>query len=209
MVEIASKRKTIIVAICGASGVIYGIRLLKSLLAHPSRIILTISSAGFQVLSHEMGYNGEDIRHFLKAQGIVLHPQTNLDIFEKDNLFAPPASGSFHHDGMAIVPCSMNTLGSIASGLAGDLIRRAADVTLKERRPLILVTRETPLSPVHLKNMHSLALCGATILPASPGFYSSPETILDLVDTVVARIMDQLNLSHNLMTPWGGETHHV
>jgi 4-hydroxy-3-polyprenylbenzoate decarboxylase len=203
------EQKTFIVAVCGASGAIYGIRLLKALLAEPARVLLTVSSAGFQVLSHETGYGGEDLREFLEREGVTFNPQATLDIYDKDNLFAPPASGSFRHDGMVIAPCSMNTMGAIASGLAGDLIHRAADVALKEKRPLILVTRETPLNPIHLKNMHTLAIAGATIMPACPGFYGAPQTIPELVDTVIARILDHLKIPHCLINRWGDSHDHV
>ncbi len=195
--------KKIVVAVCGASGSIYGIRLLKALLSRPVEIHLIISKAGMKVLEHETAYKGEPFSSFLKDQGIVFHENSGLNIYDQDDFFAPPASGSFRNDGMVIAPCSMKTLGAIASGIADNLIHRAADVSIKERRPLILLPRETPLSIIHLKNMHSAAMAGATIMPPSPSFYFNPKTISDLVDTVIARVLDHLNIEHDLSKEWG------
>jgi len=198
--------KKIIVAICGASGSIYGIRLLKALLNKPVNIYLIISNAGYKVLEHETGYKGESFSSFLKDKGAVIHKDAGLNIYEQDDFFAPPASGSFRHDGMVIAPCSMKTLGAIASGMADNLIHRAADVNLKEKRPLILLPRETPLSIIHLKNMYVAAKAGATIMPPSPSFYFDPKTISDLVDTVIARVLDHLEIEHDLVGQWGDKT---
>ncbi|MBU2521387.1 MAG: UbiX family flavin prenyltransferase [Proteobacteria bacterium] len=195
--------KKIVVAICGASGSIYGIRLLKALLKNPINIYLIISNAGYKVLEHETGYRGESFSSFLKDKGVVIHNDAVLNIYEQDDFFAPPASGSFRNDGMVIVPCSMKTLGAIASGIADNLIHRAADVNLKEKRPLILLPRETPLSLIHLKNMYMAAKAGATIMPPSPSFYSNPQSIFDLVDSVIARVLDHLRIEHDLVKQWG------
>ncbi|MDI6687284.1 MAG: flavin prenyltransferase UbiX [Desulfobacterales bacterium] len=195
--------KKIIVAICGASGSIYGIRLLKALLNNPVNIYLIISNTGYKVLEHETGYTGESFSSFLKDKGVVIHNDADLNIYEQDDFFAPPASGSFKNDGMVIAPCSMKTLASIASGVADNLIHRAADVSLKEKRPLILLPRETPLSIIHLKNMYTAAKAGATIMPPSPSFYCNPKTISDLVDTVIARVLDHLKIKHDLVKEWG------
>lgn len=195
--------KKIVVAICGASGSIYGIRLLKALLKNPVNIYLIISNAGYKVLEHETGYRGESFSSFLKDKGVVIHNDADLNIYEQDDFFAPPASGSFRNDGMVIVPCSMKTLGAIASGIADNLIHRAADVNLKEKRPLILLPRETPLNLIHLKNMYVAAKAGATIMPPSPSFYSNPESISDLVDSVIARVLDHLEIEHDLVKEWG------
>ncbi|MFH2067619.1 MAG: flavin prenyltransferase UbiX [Pseudomonadota bacterium] len=192
----------IIVAICGASGSIYGIRLLKSLLERPIDVRLIISSAGEAVMQHETDYTAPMIR-FLRKEDVQIHPDAVLEQYEPDNLFAQPASGSFHHHGMAVVPCSMKTMGSIAAGISGSLIHRSADVCLKERRPLILVPRETPLSLIHLKNMQRAAEAGAVIMPASPSFYFQPQSVPELVDTVVARILDHLGIKHHLVKQWG------
>lgn len=196
-------KKKIIVAICGASGSIYGIRLLKALLNKPVNIYLIISNAGYKVLEHETGYSGESFPSFLKDKGVIIHNDANLNIYEQDDFFAPPASGSFKNDGMVIAPCSMKTLASIASGVADNLIHRAADVSLKEKRPLILLPRETPLSIIHLKNMYTAAKAGATIMPPSPSFYSNPKNISDLVDSVIARVLDHLKIEHDLIREWG------
>jgi 4-hydroxy-3-polyprenylbenzoate decarboxylase len=195
--------KKIIVAICGASGSIYGIRLLKALLNRPVNIYLIISNAGYKVLEHETGYKGESFSSFLKERGIIFHEKTCLNIYDQDDFFAPPASGSFGHDGMVIAPCSMKTLAAIASGMADNLIHRAADVSLKEKRPLIMLPRETPLGIIHLKNMYMAAKAGATIMPPSPSFYCNPKTISDLVDTVIARVLDHLKIEHDLIREWG------
>jgi flavin prenyltransferase len=197
--------RKIVLAICGASGSIYGIRLTKSLVQHPVELYMVISNAGKKVMAHETNYSGAPFTTFLKNQGFLFHQQAELREFDKDDLFAPPASGSFQHQGMVIAPCSMNTLGAIASGIADDLIRRAADVTLKERRPLILLIRESPLNTIHLENMRKLNDAGAIIMPACPGFYHHPRSINDLVDSMVARILDHLQFGHDLVTPWGEE----
>lgn len=195
--------KQFVVAICGASGAVYGLRLLKALAAMPVRVLVIVSDAGKKVLAHEAGFDGGCLISFLKQNGAVFHEQAVMEVFEPDDWFAPPASGSFRHNGMVIAPCSMKTLGALASGVSADLISRAGDVCLKDRRPLILVTRETPLNAIHLKNMHRLTLAGATIMPPCPSFYFQPKTIEALVDTVVARILDHLNLEHDLMKQWG------
>ena len=195
--------KKIVVAICGASGSIYGIRLLKSLLKNPVKIYLIISTAGYKVLEHETGYSGESFSSFLKDKGVTFNKKAQLYTYNQDNLFAPPASGSFKNDGMVIVPCSMKTLGAIASGIADNLIHRAADVNLKEKRPLIVLPRETPLNLIHLKNMYVAAKAGATIMPPSPSFYSNPKNISDLVDSVIARVLDHLKIEHDLIKEWG------
>jgi 4-hydroxy-3-polyprenylbenzoate decarboxylase len=201
---VSTLEKKIIVAICGASGVIYGIRLLKALLERPFDVRLMISKAGEEVLKHEMDYSGTDLRTFLKKEGTEFHPEAKIERYEPDNFYAPPASGSFRHNGMVIAPCSMKTLGMISSGIADNLIQRAADVCLKEKRPLILVPRETPLNLIHLKNMVRVAEAGATIIPPSPSFYFHQKTIDGLVDTVVARVLDHLNIRQNIMRQWGG-----
>ena len=191
--------KKVVTAICGASGAVYGIRLLKALLERPIEVLLSVSRAGQQVLRHETDYPGGSLESFLTDQGVNFHSEARLISYDPDDLFAPPASGSFRHDGMIIAPCSMKTLGAIAAGLADDLILRAADVTLKERRPLVLLTRETPLSLIHLENMAR----AATIMPPCPGFYNRPQTVLEIVDATIARTLDQLNIDNDLIRRWG------
>jgi 4-hydroxy-3-polyprenylbenzoate decarboxylase len=139
---------------------------------------------------------------FLENVGITGGRNAKLTEVDEHDFFTPPASGSFLHDGMVIAPCSMGTLGAISAGLAGNLIQRSADVCLKEKRPLILVPRETPLNAIHLENMLKTARAGATILPASPSFYSRPDSIETLVDTVIARILDHLGIRHDLAGQW-------
>jgi 4-hydroxy-3-polyprenylbenzoate decarboxylase len=195
--------KTLVVAICGASGSIYGIRLLKELLIQPVHVYLLISNSGRLVLQHETDCQGDDMAAFLQARGISFHEAAKLSIYDENDFLAPPASGSFRHDGMVIAPCSMATLAHIAGGLADNLVHRAADVCLKEKRPLIVLPRETPLNRIHLCNMLKAAEAGCTILPPCPSFYNHPETINDLVDTVIARVLDHLGLPQTLQLQWG------
>lgn len=195
--------RKIVLGICGASGVIYGLRLLKALLAHGRAVHLVISDAGKEVLSHETGFSG-DIKTFLKGQGIEVSGKSLLTVYENNDFYAPFASGSFRYDAMVIAPCTMGTMASIASGISNNLILRGADVCLKEKRPLILLPRETPLSRIHIENMLKLADAGATIMPPSPSFYSSPETIDALVDTVIARVLDHLGIDNDLAKRWDG-----
>ncbi|MDZ7667370.1 MAG: flavin prenyltransferase UbiX [Desulfotignum sp.] len=196
--------RTFVVAVTGASGVVYGVRLIKALLEQQMTVAAVLSNAGVKVLAHEMGYDPEiGFSRFLKAYGVQAEHLENLSVFSQDQIAAPPASGSFRHDGMVVVPCSMKTLAGAAAGYADNLITRACDVTLKERRPVILVPRETPMNLIHLENMVRLTRAGAVILPASPSFYSFPDTLDTLVDTVVARILDHLGVAQTLMPGWG------
>jgi len=193
------------VAICGASGSIYALSLLRELLARPLEVHVIASPAGRQVMSHELGYEGNLSALLEKTFRAFRHPGASLVEHRAETFFAPPASGSFRHDGMVVVPCSMKTLAAIAAGVADNLVTRAADVCLKERRPLILVPRETPLSTIHLENMLRAARAGALILPPAPAFYHGPKTVQDLVDFVVARILDHLRISHRLVGEWSYE----
>ncbi len=198
-------KQRLVIAICGASGSIYGIRLLAELIKLPIELHVIISDAGRQVMAHELGYGGR-LPDILDSIGPLPRRQNSRLIEHPWNsFFASPASGSFHHDGMAIVPCSMKTIGAIAAGLADNLIHRAADICLKERRPLILAPRETPFSRIHLQNLLRLSEAGAVIVPPSPGFYHHPKSTMDLVDFVVARILDQLHISHTLLKEWGND----
>lgn len=198
--------KRYVVGICGASGVVYGITLLNQLLRLPVEIHVIISADGRKVMAHELNYHGQ-LGECLKSAGRhVPHQEAHIREHEADDFFAPPASGSFRHDGMVIVPCTVKTLAAVSTGLAENLLTRAADICLKERRPLILVPRETPFSAIHLENMLRLTRAGATILPAAPGFYFSPQHIQDLVDFIVARILAQLGIEHHITGAWGDET---
>jgi 4-hydroxy-3-polyprenylbenzoate decarboxylase len=223
----------LVVAMTGASGCIYAVRLLEVLLAIGRNVHLTISPAAVQVFWQELG-TAIDLDDFdqsqllpsandapddtklnlLRGSGPATHVMSS--VFSEEDVTSGTltyhhfqdfssgiASGSFLTDGMVICPCSMGTLGSLASGQSANLIHRAANVHLKERRKLILVPRETPLSGIQLENMKRLADAGAVILPAMPGFYHSPVTIHDLVDFVVGRICDQLGIELDLMKRWG------
>jgi 4-hydroxy-3-polyprenylbenzoate decarboxylase len=197
--------RTFVVAVSGASGVVYGVRLIAALLEQQMTVATILSHAGVKVLSHEMGYDPETGFHFfLKEYGVKPDLLKNLSVFSQDDIAAAPASGSFYHDGMVVAPCSMKTLAGVAAGYADNLITRACDVTLKERRRMILVPRETPMNLIHLENMVRLTRAGAVIMPASPSFYSFPQTLDALVDTLVARIMDHLGVDQTLMPRWGG-----
>lgn len=183
-----------IVALTGASGSCYGIRLLRVLIGQGLEPYVVVSPAGRQVMAVETG-SGE-LKDHLGATGWR----------EEDvrDLTSPLASGSFPTSGMVILPCSTGTLGSIAHGISSNLIHRAAEVCLKERRRLIVVPRETPLSAITLQNMLTLSQAGALVLPASPGFYHNPNRIEDLVDFVVARVLDAMKIPHNLSRRWTG-----
>ena len=193
----------LVLAITGASGSIYGTRLLETLLAAGRRVHLTISPAGAQVLAHELDRR-VSLENFDPADLLGDEPSAGELVYHHHGDFtAGIASGSFLTAGMAICPCSLGTLAAIAGGNSGNLIHRAADVHLKERRRLVLVPRETPLGSIGIENMRSVATAGAVILPASPGFYHQPKTIADLVDFVVGRICDQLGVEVELTRRWG------
>ncbi len=194
----------IVVAISGASGAIYSVRLIKALIEVNTSLIVILSDAGIKVLAHEMGYDPrKPFVDFLKSYKIRLHPDTQIEVFLQDEIASAPASGSFIHSGMVVAPCSMKTLAAIAAGYADNLITRSADVCLKEERPLILLPRETPYNLIHLENMVRVKKAGAVVLAPNPSFYQSPKTIEDLVDTIVARILDHLKISHDILARWG------
>ena len=197
--------RAITLAFTGASGLPYGLRLLECLLASEARVFLVYSPAAQVVARHELELTLPAQPHAataLLAERYRARPG-QLTVFGREDWLSPIASGSNPADAMAICPCSMGTVGALAAGLADNLIERAADVMLKERRPLVLVPRETPLSTIHLDNLLQLARAGAVILPPSPGFYGHPQTIGDLVDFVVARVLDQLGVAHSLGPRWG------
>ena len=200
-----SASRTITLAFTGASGMPYGLRLLECLLAADCRVFVVYSSAAQIVAKQECALAlsaqpREATRQLTERYGAR---DGQLTVFGREDWMAPIASGSNTADAMAICPCTVGTIGAIAAGLADNLIERAADVMLKERRRLVLVPRETPLSAIHLENMLKLAHAGAVILPPSPGFYDRPSTITDLVDFVVARVLDQLAVAHTLGPRWG------
>ncbi|HEX8289914.1 MAG TPA: flavin prenyltransferase UbiX [Pyrinomonadaceae bacterium] len=196
------------VGITGASGTIYAYRTLQLLAASGAveTINLIISGIVPTVAQVEMGANLREPTTEKINEWLGLEKNSKLIRFWRlDNLAAKPASGSNKQAGMVIVPCSMGTLGAIASGAGTNLIHRAADVTLKERRKLILVPRETPYNAIHLENMLKLSRIGATVLPASPGFYHRPKSIEELVEHLCFRILDQFDIPHSRKTQWTGE----
>jgi 4-hydroxy-3-polyprenylbenzoate decarboxylase len=180
----------IVIGITGSSGSIYGHRLILHLKQLQHEVYLICTEAGKKISEYEDCTFGFELAD---------------RIYSNNDLFAPLSSGSFQYDGMVIVPCSMGTLGKIASGIADNLLTRAADVNLKERKKLIIVPREFPLNIVHLKNMKILAEAGAVILPASPHFYHHPKSIENLIDTVLSRVLDHLNLVHSIGPRWEGK----
>ena len=200
-----NKPETITLALTGASGMPYGIRLLECLLKADVRVYLLYSQAAQIVARQEMDLSlparAKDAAEFFSARFGAAPGQ--LQAFGREEWFAPVASGSNPADAMVVCPCTMGTLAAIAAGMADNLIERAADVALKEARKLILVARETPLSAIHLENMLKLSRAGAIILPANPGFYHHPQSAQDLVDFVVARILDHIGIDHGLMPRWG------
>lgn len=195
--------KNIIVAACGASGSIYAVYLLKILLSQPVRVHFMVSGAGSQVMAHEVPGFFDSMTGFLKARGAVFHKEASIRIYPSEDHGAGPASGSFAHDGMAVIPCSMNTLASIANGITANLIHRAADVTLKERRPLLLCIRETPLSLIHIDNMSRATRSGAVIMPLCPGFYFQPQTMDDLARAMAERVAVHLGIVSDAFSQWG------
>jgi len=192
----------LIVAVTGASGALYAVRFLRQAAKSFDQVYVIFSSNALAVFHQETGgrltepYRAEE---YLGADA----DYANVTFLQPKDYFTPPASGSFAHDGMVVIPCSMGTLGRIAHGISDDLITRSADVCLKERRKLILVARETPLSLVHLRNMVAVTEAGAVVLPATPSFYNQPQTIDDVVDTVIARVLQNLGVEQSLQKEWG------
>ncbi|MBL0011638.1 MAG: UbiX family flavin prenyltransferase [Nitrosomonas sp.] len=199
--------QTITLALTGASGMPYGIRLLEMLLREGKQVYLLYSKVAQIVAQQEMKLvlpsSAKEAENFFNHQYHL--PDGQLRVFGREEWFAPVASGSNPADSMVICPCTMGTLAAIAAGLNQKLIERAADVMLKENRQLILVPREMPFSAIHLENMLKLVRSGAVILPANPGFYHHPQTIQDMIDFVVARILDHLGIIHTLIPRWGAE----
>lgn len=195
----------LVVALTGASGSVYGLKLVKSVLQREVRVTLLITEAGRQVLNHETGLDWASATEERRSQVQEHFSSIAVNCLDIDDIAAAIASGSAAPDGMVVAPCSMGTAGRIAAGLSGNLLERAADVMLKEKRPLILVPRETPLSSIHLENLLRLARAGATILPAMPAFYHRPKDLEELTGFVVGKILDQLNLPHEHFRPWQHE----
>lgn len=193
----------IVLAITGASGAPYAVRLLEQLVRAERSVWLIVSSHGWRLLETEAGVSGIDELRQRVGAGAWSRCVTSFDDRDRG---AAPASGSAPSSGMVICPCSMGTLSAISQGTSRSLVERAADVALKERRTLILVPRETPLSVIHLENMLRVTRAGAVVMPAAPGFYSDPTDIDDLVDFVVARVLDHLAVEHDLVRRWSRGT---
>ncbi|MCK5427036.1 MAG: UbiX family flavin prenyltransferase [Thermodesulfovibrionia bacterium] len=195
--------KTYIVAITGASGSIYGIRLIQELIKREIRIYLVVSKQSFSIITFETGINWSGKTNSETEKKIQDYfSSKNVRYYSEDNLSAPVASGSLLTDGMFVIPCSMKTLSGIAHGYAGNLIDRAADVTLKEGRMLTLVPREMPFNAIHLENMLKLARLGVKIIPPMPAFYHKPKTINDMVDFVVGKTLDSSGIGNKLFKRW-------
>ncbi len=189
------RNKRIVVALTGASGAIYGIRLLEVLsnVDDNIEVIVIISGAAEEIIRIETDYDPSYVKSLANR------------VFSPKDFTAPVASGSYYFDAAVIIPCSMKTLGAIANGYANNLIVRVAEVAMKEKRKLILVPRETPLSPIYLENMLKLSRLGVVILPACPGFYHRPKKISDLIDYIVGKVLDHLGIENELFKRWSGE----
>ncbi|MCG9624830.1 UbiX family flavin prenyltransferase [Vibrio mediterranei] len=197
--------KAITLAFTGASGAPYGMRILECLLAQDYTVYLLISSAARVVLATEHNIklpSGPDAAHKALVQRLNCSPD-KLVVCGKEDWFSPVASGSAAPKQMIVCPCSAGSVAAIAHGMSDNLIERAADVVMKERGQLLLVVRETPFSTIHLENMHKLSQMGVTIMPAAPGFYHQPESIEDLVDFIVARVLDHMGIDQTLVPRWG------
>ena len=193
------------IAISGASGAPYALRLLQVLVKGGHSIYLSISGNGLSILNDETGLmlkgSETDIQFALEKH--LEAKEGQISYFDEDNMYAAIASGSVKVDAMVVIPCSMKTLSALAHGYSSTLIERAADVTLKEKRKLVIVPRETPLSAVHLRNMLTLAELGCHIIPAMPGFYHHPKRVSDMVDFVVGRVLDSMGIENDLSPRWG------
>ncbi|GAV11138.1 flavin prenyltransferase UbiX [Paenibacillus sp. chi10] len=197
----AASRKHYVVGITGASGAIYGVRLIQCLLEADYEVHLIVSDAGWRVLKEELGWNVTKRQQAIElafgdlADRVTYHPNQDIG--------ASIASGSFRVHGMVIMPCSMGTLSSIAHGASDNLMGRAADVMMKEGRPLLIVPRETPMHAIHLENMLKLAKMGVRIVPAMPAFYYHPQTLDDIINFLVGKVLDCMDIDHQLFTRWG------
>ncbi|WP_042162560.1 UbiX family flavin prenyltransferase [Paenibacillus gorillae] len=205
MVETVAKKKRWVVGITGASGAIYGIRLIEELINASYIVHLVVTEAGWRVLKEELGWETSRRQAALElrfaeemASGqLVFHPNADIG--------ATIASGSYRVEGMVIIPCSMGSLATLANGISDDLLARAADVMLKEGRPLLLVPRETPLHAIHLENMLKLSRLGVRIIPAMPAFYYKPQSMEEMINFLVGKVLDSMNIEHSLYRRWGDE----
>ncbi len=196
-----ARDRTFVLGMSGGSGAVYALRLLEVLLADGAHVQLVVSGAGRRVLEHEAGVEvgapGFGYEHLVPES-----LRARLEVFDVAAVESTPASGSARIDGVVLCPCSMGTLARVAHGFSTNLIERAGDVALKEGRRLVVVPRESPLSVIHLRNMLTLAEAGAVVLPAMPGFYHRPDRVEQLVDFVVARMLDRLDVEHDLVARW-------
>ena len=188
-----------VLAITGASGAPYAVRLLETLARERVPLMLIVSSHGWRLLEHESGISSEE-----ELRAATGGDWSSITVYDNGDRGARPASGSAPTAGMVVCPCSMGTVSAIAHGSSRSLVERAADVTLKERRPLILVPRETPFSLIHLRNMTAVTEAGGTVIAAAPGFYHRPEKVGDLVDFIVQRVLDHMGVDVNLAPRWEG-----
>ena len=204
-VSTAKHNKTIVLAITGASGVQYGVRLLEQLLTHGHHVYLLVTRAAHVVIAMETELAWPSNKQELSKQLCLRYgvDEQQLKVCGESEWASPIASGSAAVDAMVVCPCSMGSLSSIATGASANLLERAADVILKERKKLILVPRETPFSDIHLENMLKLSRMGAVVMPANPGFYNKPQSIDDIVDFMVARVLDHLGIHQELQPKWG------
>lgn len=194
--------KRIFVAVTGASGTIYAERLIQCLRGKVGRVYLCATDAGIKVAAHELPGSAEGSLRRILAGEVPVSDRDLFRVFRQDDLFAPIASGSSAPTHMVVVPCSMGTLARIATGISSNLIERAADVCLKQKVPLTLVPRESPLSTIHLRNMLTLSEMGVHIVPPMPAFYQKPQSVEDMVDFVVGRVLEALGVEHSLYPPW-------
>ena len=187
-----------VIGITGASGSIYGVRLIQELAVRKHHVDVVITNAGKKVMTEELGISGpKEIANLL-----VSTKNVQIRIFENDDFTAPFMSGSNAFEAVIIIPCSVGKLAAIANGISGNLLERTADVALKEKRQLVLVVRETPLSLIHLENMVKVAKAGAQVLPAMPAFYHHPKTVDDMVNFIVGKVLNCLKIEHNLLKGW-------
>lgn len=188
-----------VIGITGASGSIYGVRLVQELSARNHHVHVVVTNAGMKVMQEELGISGLEALDTL----FTSRKKTRIRIWQNDDFTAPFMSGSNAFEAVVIIPCSVGKLAAIANGISGNLLERTADVALKEKRQLILVVRETPLSLIHLENMVSVARAGAQILPAMPAFYHHPKTVDDMVNFIAGKVLNLLRIEHNLLKGWG------
>jgi len=190
-----------VIGITGASGSIYGVRLIHELVSRKHHVDVVITNAGKKVMEEELGISGSK-----EIKNLLLSPKNvQIRIYENDDFTAPFMSGSNAYEAVIIIPCSVGKLSAIANGISGNLLERTADVALKEKRPLLLVVRETPLSLIHLENMVKVVKAGAQVLPAMPAFYHHPKTIDDMVNFIVGKVLNLLRIDHNLLKGWRSE----